>query len=172
MFEYITVVLQVILAVAVVACVSRALFSMGLKVYRDRLWIRLAELECLVLEKKSDGSMAMEFANNLLENTKKFRTDFYAPDPNDHMSEFFEILENSEIVPDDRAIIGRILQIYLLFLATKSIVALVAVIVLHNIAKNRRNTTKNVFRHNRASPTSDVARFVQALFTILPIKSA
>ena len=171
MFEYITVLLQVILVVAIIACIGRVLFSMGLNVYRDRLWNRLTELECLVLEKKSDGSMSTEFANDLLECTKKLRADFEATIPEMPILEFVEILANPEVVPDDKVVAGRIFFTYLSFLATKSVVALFVVIALCKIANSRKNPTKSVLRYDSSAPTSGVAHFIQALCGTMPVKS-
>jgi len=166
MFEYITLVLQVIFVVIVIVYTGKILFFTGLAVYRDHLWVRLTGLEYHVVKKRSNGSIIEEHADYLLEYMQKLRHDFYMPEPRDSLSAIPEILEKSVEISDDlRIVVFKILVIQFSFLATKSIVALIVVLTLKAMVRKSKNAGKISVRRDNLSPIADTAPFIQALFS-------
>jgi len=171
MFEYITLALQVALVFAIVLYIGRKLCFMGLSVYRDRLWVRLAELEFCILKQKADDLLSVEQSKLLMEYTKKTRSNFSNDDPIPMAQDVLGFLEKCADAKVDGGFARSLLTIQVSFLATKSTLIFFLVMAFMSARDNKSRSTffksrsRNVF-----SPVVKAVLAAQSVFSEMPAK--
>jgi len=162
MLEYITLILQIAFVAVIAAYIGKRLFFLCLDARRDHLLVRLAEVECDILESRSKGSIEAEYSDYMLKYTKQLR----ATDPDVFILSMSEFIDKVAKFPEEQQKFAvDILHIQLLFLATKSMLVFVIIQILKKMEQDRKKDQRPQVYRTSASPLAETARFVQAAFS-------
>ena len=166
MFEYITIILQFVFIVVIAAYIVNRLSFLCLDARRNHLRVRLAEVECDILESRTQDSNEAEYSDYLLEYTKHLRGNFCATTPDGFFSSTNEFLESVKNFPDEHQKFAvNILYIQLLFLATKSMVVFIVMQIVNNMDQEKKKAQQSATNRARVSQIADTTRFFLSAFS-------
>jgi len=147
MFEYITLILQIVLVAVIATYIGKRLFFMCLDARRDHLWACLAKVECDILEQRLSNSIEAGYADCLLQNTKRLRGDSCETKPDAFMSAVFtEWHDKMATLPDDqKGIVEKILSIRDSLRETNSTIAHVIMQIFKRTARECKKFVSGFF---------------------------